>query len=738
MSNNIVRLDTTNWVDFIKDIIDLQRDVLFHDVVGIVIPKLTNLMEHYSITPSDRFNDIKDSYQLMCNYMLKGYKDEHRKDLYEQIRRRLYQYLSDLILYAKLNYSPATPYLALRGNNTSLDIDSLRDSLESFVSDVAMLSLSPAEERESKSKALYEKRQNTVSRAFISILRSTQWSKEQALDMANLLLSPTIDTVDAQVLSSAVLMACLLCSDPYKVMALAKVYKDATDLHLKQRALVGWTLGSMSGDYDLFPEVKDYITDLLADEKVREDIVELQIQVVYCMGAEKDNETIQKDVMPTILKNQNIEVTRFGIKEKEEDPMDDILHSDEVEKRMEEMENTVQKMVDMQKRGVDIYFGGFSKMKRFGFFYTLCNWFMPFYTQHPGLSHLSSQMLNSGFMKALFKSGPFCDSDKYSFALGMSSVYEKLPANIREMLSNNEASLHVLGDSGVDYSNNPSYIRRFYLQDLYRFFRINDCRKIFFDPFSEKYKLFMANSLFYDSNRLHAEAQNIAHFLLKRKQYDLVGGLNDYFDESNAEDLMILARYYIGYMGGYDDAEYYYEKVLEMDSGNRAALKGVALASFACGHYDKALKRYRQLSEIYPEKEIYRLNTAISLINDDKAEEGIKILYELYYKHPEDIDVQRALAWGHLCNKNLEQASKLYNGILDSEAKNMGDFLNAGYCAWFKGDLEKAVSLFKGFVKRTALPKEKALKEKFDDDKNILDKYNIPDIDRQLMMGLAY
>lgn len=230
--------------------------------------------------------------------------------------------------------------------------------------------------------------------------------------------------------------------------------------------------------------MQDAINRLLDDGHVREEIVELQMQTIYCMNAEQDTEEIRKNFMPTLLKNQNLEITRYGIKEKEEDPMDDILHGDETDKRMEEMEERVRQMADMQKRGVDIYFGGFSKMKRFGFFYTLCNWFMPFYSHHPGLEHLSPEVLNSGFLKSLLSVGPFCDSDKYSFSLGLASIFDKLPGNIKELLDNTE-SAKVLGDSGIDVTT-PAYLRRQYLQDLYRFFRINDSRGLFYDPFPEK------------------------------------------------------------------------------------------------------------------------------------------------------------------------------------------------------------------------------------------------------------
>ena len=52
------------------------------------------------------------------------------------------------------------------------------------------------------------------------------------------------------------------------------------------------------------------------------------------------------------------------------------------------MEESFQKMAEMQKQGTDIYFGGFSQMKRFPFFNELSNWFVPFYSHHPAVAEV--------------------------------------------------------------------------------------------------------------------------------------------------------------------------------------------------------------------------------------------------------------------------------------------------------------------------------------------------------------
>lgn len=741
--NNRVRLDASNWKQYVSALARLQGRLCDGSPLGDAIAEVYRLTEHYTVIRRDAFDDIADSYRLMCDYMVKGYDDDRRGELYAQLVRRLHRLVSDMILDARLRLDPSAAYLSAVRVAGDLGIDGLRERLESFVSDAALLSLEGGGDE--RAKAIYEERQAVVAKAFNGVVRSAQWSREQAGDVAGLLLSPTIDTADALVLCSAVMLAALFVPDPWKVFALATIYKDAADERLRQRALVGWVLALDGGDYSLFPELRALVGSLLGDGDTRGEIMELQMQVVYCMNAERDNETIQKDVMPTLLKNQNFEVTRYGIREKAEDPMDDILHGDETDKRMEEMESTIQRMADMQRQGVDIYFGGFSKMKRFGFFYTLCNWFMPFFLRHPGLEKLSDTMRKSGFLNSLFETGPFCDSDKYSFALGLSSVYDRLPSGIREVLNSGDG-MHVLGDSGSD-TKVPAFIRRMYLQDLYRFFRISDYRKMFRDPFSAAGgHLFMDNAVYVP--QLHTEAGRVGRFLLKRKLYAEAGRLSErYYDVADVSDVLLRARLMM-YRQDYAEAEELFGKVLEVSADDRAALRGCALASFYNGHYTGAAELYGRLTELYPDKPLYRLNLAISLINGNKASEGVSTLYELYYKLPDDIDVKRALAWGLLCTKRTEQSMKLYKEILEADSKAAADSLNAGYCAWFNGKLEMAVGLFKDYVRAAEADGAKAAGEKpshgenkilskFKEDGKLLDAYGIPQVNRLIMAGMA-
>lgn len=736
------RIDLSNWREYNNAIILLLQELSDGTPLDIELRNTKSLLEDYSCPIDDELQNIIDSYGLMRDFMLQGYRDETRAVLYQQLCQRLYRKLSDLSLQVRAQFDSSLKSVIPYQDLSRLDVDGLRSSLESFVSEMAMLTLEPELSVAEKRATLYERRQANVSKAFVQIMVSGQWSNEQAGEIAKLLLSPVIEKSDILTLCAAVMMGSLLSPDPAKVLVLMKIYRESTDEKLRQRALIGWVFALNNGDFQLFPNICDEVESMMKNSALHDDLVELQMQVIFCMSAEQDTQTIEREVMPHIMKNQNLEITRFGIREKEDNNMDDILNGDTSDKKIEEIEHSIRKMADMQKRGADIYFGGFSKMKRFGFFFTLSNWFTPFFLDHPGLTHINPDVKKAKFMSSLLSKMPFCDSDKYSFALAISSVFSQLPDNIKEMMGNYD-NFSVSGMEGM--MDTPAFYRRQYLQDLYRFFRINDSRKVFRNPFSsDNGELFLGNKMF--GLAMHDGAISTVGFLIKREMYFQAKKLLDnYFDENKLNDLLLAAR-----LGAkekdFAKAESFFAKAYSIAKDDERAIRGYAISSFHCAHYAQATRLYHKLVSMFPDKTQYQMDEAVSLINEGRNEEAVRILFELYYNNQNNIEIRRVLAWGLLETKKPDKAKKLYDGILEfvNNVDN-SDFLNMGYCAWFLGNCDEAAKYFAKFVKlslgsaykkQRRLPKN-ILLDKFKEDAKLLDGYDIPAVDRLVMAGVG-
>ena len=659
---------------------------------------------------TDRLFAIRTDYQLMADYWRRGFKDPQLPSLYENLLQRMYVLCSNIAINYTVRHTPYLSSLMLKAHMTPRDWSPqvIREELESFVSDIALADLEPEHVSEAKKKEIYARHHESMVILFDYILTSGLWTDGFATAMEEMLLSPTLDTNDQQLLISSVMLSSINYFDMAKFRMLVHVYQRATDIFVRQRALVGWVLALHSDlGQNIYQEEVQLVEKLLEDEAVCKDLVELQQQIIYCINAEADNAMIQQEIMPDLIKSQGFRITKNGVVEQEEDELNDILHPDETEKNMEKMEASFHRMVDMQNQGSDIYFGGFSQMKRFPFFTELANWFVPFYPDHPSITEALSKFKSSRFLQMMLNGGPFCNSDKYSFLLAFSQVINSIPAQVRELMDRGEVGLY---EVPTEERQKPAYIRRIYLQDIYRFFRIfkqRDCFRTIFSPTDERY-LFFQNPIF-RSTHLEAYFNDMTAFLIKKKKMnEALKLLKNYGDHRRDFQYYMMA----GYLG-YQPLESY-ARALEMQPGNERAMRGYARILFAEERYGEALEMYDQLVAIQPEKKSYLLNRAVCQTNLGRYEEAEKVLFRLNYETPDDDHVNRVLAWALTCDGKYEQADHLYRQLLSVEEPSEDDLLNYGYSLWFSGNIDDAADCFHRYLKESGHDKEYIIENEVD------------------------
>ncbi|BBA29495.1 tetratricopeptide repeat protein [Prevotella melaninogenica] len=689
-----------------------------------------------SLMGHSEFEAIKTDYQLMVDYMGRGFSDSHRESLYNTLLQRLYRVAADLeISWRCKNVSAyVNSFRVIDHLNTSHDF--VRTVLESFVSDIAMLSLQPEEMREQKSKELYERHQTFINRLFSALWTSCQWTDDDCKFYTELLLSPTVMSTDQQVIVSAISLGAMNQFDINKFKTLVNVYQQATDEHVRQRALVGWVLAVFEG-MDIFPEQDAMIRELCENPAITRELLTLQIQFFYSKDAEKDNDKIQRDIMPDIMRNSNLTIGRLGIMEKEEDAIESILHQDADEKRMEQLEEKVRKMMDMQKQGSDIYFGGFSQMKRFPFFNDMVNWFTPFYLDHPALRSVINKLGDTKFLNTLMERSNFCESDRYSFAFALEQIINQLPADIKDAIGS-DAMLGPLAES--DDTEDAISIRRTYLQDLYRFFRLYHTANDFINPFEDNgngdfvadtffftYKSFMGTGL--DDVKLR-----LASHLYKHQQMTELAELLTTFQSADPRYAILMGYTNIN-MGKAEFAYQFFDYALKAEPDNQWALKGKARAALDAEDYKTAEEVYTELLKLEPGHKNYTMNRCVALLKLGRTSEVREELFRLDYQYPEDMNVKRVLAWAMLSDNSLDKASQLYDTLLAATPAHE-DYLNAGYCQWAMGNVQRAVELFREWMVKSGKSREQLLEE-FRSDADTLTMYSISEIDCFLMLSLV-
>lgn len=712
----------------INNLMDKRLDVAIELLEQLYVQRPT-LIGHSELEA------VKNDYQLMVDYMERGFTDDKRASLYLSLLQRLYRVAADLeISWRCKNVIVYVDAFRISDHlNTSHDF--IRSVLESFVSDVAMLSLLPEAERTEKAKDLYNRHQVFINRLFNTLWTSCQWSDDDCEFYTGLMLSPMVDVVDQQLLVSAVTLGAMNQFDINKFKALTTVYQQSTDERVRQRALVGWVLSVFEG-MDIFPEQDEIIRKLCENKDTIRELYTLQIQFFYSQDTEKDNEKLQRDIMPYLVEGSNITIGRLGIVEKEEDSLENILNQDAEDKRMEQMEEKVRKMMEMQKQGSDIYFGGFRQMKRFPFFNDLANWFTPFYIDHPALRTTIERIGQPNILETITNQGNFCESDKYSLAFAMESIINQIPGNIKEMMGS-EGAFAPMGTT-LDKSN-PTYICRAYIQDLYRFFRLYRSSNELINPFIDNHKSsFVADTFFFVyksfiGTGLDEYKMRLALYLYKHKNMDKLVELMSTFHVEDA-NYNILMGYINLYFGKPDVAYQIFNMVLQEDTENQWALKGMARAAMDCEDYDTAEHTYSQLLRLEPDNINYAVKRCVTLLKTERYAEAREELFRLDYQYPDNMNVKRVFAWTMLLDKSLDKASQLYDLIL-SDAPMAEDYLNSGYCWWAKGNIGQAKNSFQAWITMTKGNKDRLLEE-IRNDQKVLDLYGITEIDCLLMVNL--
>ncbi len=680
---------------------------------------------------------IKNEYTLLTDYWRRGYSDNQRAALYNQMLQRLYVLTANMEQRVRLQGSPYLMNLYKRPRQAARNwsMAMIRKQLEDFVSNVALLELEPEHVGAAKEKELYESHQLWISDLFDYIVMSSQWSESIADAFIELLSAPTVDVRDQQLIVSAIMLSGMNSFDFEKLRVLMRVYQHATDEGLRQRALVGWVLCQDKRYQTLYPEQAALIHEICEDEHCRNELTELQMQLIYSLKTDADGRTIEKEIMPDIMKGSNLKLTRNGLEEAEEDQLESVLHPEKTEQYMEQMERRMQQMADMQKQGSDIYFHGFKLMKRFPFFQTLSNWFVPFFPQHPSISGIWKQNKYNIFLKTITKTAAFCDSDKYSFALGFDQIVDVLPQSILEMLERGQAAASPLG--GIvpkEEQMSAAFKRRLYLQNMFRFARLFTFRSVFRNVFEDERALAFFTSSLFKGSALEQRFSEVVAFMLKRGFNDVaLDVLNNTSEESRDYQFYILYARTAKYA---DHASIKpidcYRMALELQPHDKKALRGFARESFEMRSFDDAAKAYDELLAADADNAALLLGKAACQANIGQCADALKVLYRLNYEQPDNHTVNSVLAWTLTEDHQFEQAMKIYNRLLQETPAEAEDYLNAAFCLWIGGRINEAVDTFLRFRELFNVDAT-ALQEKLSEERERLSQHGIGDIDFRLM-----
>lgn len=670
---------------------------------------------------NERIERCQEEFRYMGDFMMRGFQDPQREKLYGDLIHRLLDIFYDLRVRKGII---ETPYIK--------GIRKILTSKESSVETLQTALLTAEGDKELHEVLVF---------CFLHVYISGQWTEEIREEWEIFLTSPKVSSLISATIVSAISLSLCKVYSPSKAMALANIFLKSNDEMVRQRAFAGCLIGSAyalddndATDGEIL-ETRNVLKLLLGSDSSRQMLMEMQIQMNHCQNVDKDSSEISKTIMPNLMKNQPFKITKDGIVEREEES--DILDPHASERKAEAMEASVRKMLDMQKAGSDIFFQGFSQMKRYPFFYKLPNWFMPFYMTHPDIRLAVGELPNNDFVERVTKLGPFCDSDKYSFVIAMASVMKQMPENVRKMMDSGEVGPIGMREEGT--APDAAFIRLRYLQDLYRFYRLNPFSTDFGNPFAGnmQWRLWVnCAEMLSDKERYEMCMYILKHAEKNQDCFGAIEGLLKHFSDRESYQYHFVNAEIAFLRNSYGEAQAHYKACLAINKDSRMAMRGMARVSYAVGEYAMAAYYYDALHTLYPERTSFLLNYIMAMVKMGDADSVLNEIYRLDYENPGDTTIQNTLAWTLLYARKPEKALAIYNKVLENP-DNLNNFtllINAVYAHLFCNNMEAAMSLLNDFSKQHPDTKE-LLHKSFTDDADLLQMYSFGQAEKAVILS---
>ncbi|MDE5808407.1 MAG: tetratricopeptide repeat protein, partial [Muribaculaceae bacterium] len=478
-----------------------------------------------------------------------------------------------------------------------------------------------------------------------------------------------------------------------------KIYQAGVSDKLSARTLVGIIL-----TLNRHPERSKAITEVALRLSAMQDslidyrrVREVIMALIRTRDTDRISTKMKEEVIPEIMKLQP------DILKKMREASPDAMEGNALEynPEWEEMLNKsglsekMRELSDMQSDGADLMMVAFSNLKQFSFFNVVSNWFLPFFSSH---SALSSGEKEKSIIDRLMEIGRnVCDSDKYSLAIALGKMPDQQKNMMMAQLDAQFSQLSEDIKEKAMLSTAPEFDEEVtkVLRDLYRFFRLYRKKQGFKDPF-EKPLAFLDIPFIGDMMSDTEVVSIVAEFYFNRKYYGEALSLFTLLLDENPDDPALWEK-----AGACFQALKFFEKALDaytkaelLKTPGKWLLQKLAFVNRKQGNYAKALEYYNRLLEKDPENLNLMLNAGFSALESGNVSEALKYYYHANYIEPDNIKIFRAIAWSEFLSGNAEKSEKYYDKILKLSPES-SDFLNAGHLFAVKGDLKRAVSLYK-------------------------------------------
>ncbi len=657
---------------------------------------------------NNRLDELEESYKYMIRYVADGCNDPQREEIHNGITAKLMELADITEQELTVQNSPKLYYETLRMERKyPRSLEALLEAYRECADKVSLFYELPADNRdESQEGSLLLEKENAANAVFKHLWVTFPVTADDAETLDQLFADASATAEIKELAMAATMLSLLEHYSEHLLLSLLDLYaaNAFNDASLSMKALC-CALIAMHCHRETIKHssaISLRIANIADSERGRRDIMTVFLQFIRSRSTERISQKVRDELVPKLMKLSP--EMRRKMRDGFSDDIEEMAKNPDWQEMLNEsgITDKMQELSRMQAEGSDVFLSSFARLKSFPFFNDVANWFVPFTPRHSSIFRVFAGNSGSMLLSMVDRTGAFCDSDKFSFALSVATM----PDQHRSMMmaqfdEQQEQVINEMADSLPNPDKQRENIANKYVQSLYRFFNLFRSRNDFYNPFSTRLNLidvpFVSDALS-DTKSLRL----IAEFYFSMQCY--TDALST-FGKVLKQDLPTASDYQkTGYcheqLKQYVLATADYEKVELLKPNDVWTLKHLALCYRAVNDTEKAIANYKRAEALQPDNVALANNIANCLLEGGRIEEALKYFFKVDYLASKGERTMRPIAWCSFLIGNYSQSVNYYNRII-AKQPGANDYINRGHALLCSGQVKDAVASYMDAVDKS-------------------------------------
>lgn len=569
--------------------------ILNHEIFGAI-----QMLEKEAVPEvRDALSTIKENYSFLSRYFISGGDDPERARLLDDMRLALdgLRYRNELLRIGKYSYFVPSHHLDMEGEASPL------------LALVQMLQVGSGADEAPRFPVL--------ETLFDKLWQAPHLSDEEMAAL-RYVMTDSEGTFVARTLIGALYLGLSIGIEPSKYRLLLGACRH-TELAVRVPALAALLLVSAQNAEELRelrPELWEEAQSLVAIAET-EDLFAACNAIFSSYRTEEDHRIFVERIEPQL----NDIAQKMNLLQGED--LFERLKDAERTGEVSDIERTVLDIQDELPKDRDLAFHTIHRMKGYPFFDSIPRFFLPWDKRHPVLDMENAAAFEK-LLPMTFRDGMVCSSDCYSFG---SIEYWK---QFSEMLAGNLPDL-----TGVKIEQDADYYAKDFVFGLYRFLKLSSWGEKFPDPFKDCLDVLDTELMGRVYDMPHRQVLcRLVERLITLKEYDLgISMAKGLIPITGAEDTHLLRLLAVAHYRAedYDNARTTLEQIVRVEGLTSAIALRLGALYERAGESDKAFGLYEQAHSDAPEDAKLADVYAQKLIERDRHEEALKVLYALFF-----------------------------------------------------------------------------------------------------------